>query len=101
MRKCEHLNRYVREFTGRHNVRPMNTVDQMAWMVRRMDGKVLRYKDWVPEGYMPLRWEWISWVLCGNRYLKRSSIISPTPMPTTAGRSAGRLRSSKLHLKDY
>ena len=41
----DHLNRYVSEFAGRHNVRPMNTVDQMAWMVRRMDGKILRYKD--------------------------------------------------------
>ena len=43
----EHLNRYVSEFAGRHNVRPMDTVDQMAWMVRKMDGKVLRYKDLV------------------------------------------------------
>ena len=46
----EHLNRYVSEFAGRHNVRPMDTVDQMAWMVRRMDGKVLRYKDLVGWG---------------------------------------------------
>ena len=43
----KHLNRYVSEFAGRHNVRPMDTVDQMAWMVRKMDGKILRYKDLV------------------------------------------------------
>ena len=43
----KHLNRYISEFAGRHNVRPMDTVDQMAWMVRKMDGKILRYKDLV------------------------------------------------------
>ncbi len=43
----KHLNRYVSEFAGRHNVRPMDTADQMAWMVLKMDGKILRYKDLV------------------------------------------------------
>ena len=40
-----HLNRYVNEFSGRHNQRPSDTVDQMAAMVRGMDGKRLRYED--------------------------------------------------------
>ena len=41
----QHLGRYVGEFAGRHNQRPDDTVDQMASMVRGMDGKRLRYRD--------------------------------------------------------
>ena len=41
----KHLDRYVGEFAGRHNQRPDDTVDQMAAMVRGMDGKRLRYRD--------------------------------------------------------
>ena len=41
----QHLGRYVGEFAGRHNQRPDDTVDQMAAMVRGMDGKRLRYRD--------------------------------------------------------
>ena len=41
----KHLDRYVGEFAGRHNQRPNDTVDQMAAMVRGMDGKRLRYRD--------------------------------------------------------
>ena len=33
------------EFSGRHNVRTFDTIDQMAAMVQGMDGKRLRYKD--------------------------------------------------------
>ena len=40
-----HLNRYVREFTGRHNHREDDTLDQMAAVVRGMDGKRLPYRD--------------------------------------------------------
>ena len=43
----KHLHRYVAEFTGRHNARPLDTIDQMAAMVRGMDGKRLRYDDLV------------------------------------------------------
>ena len=41
----KHLQRYVDEFAGRHNIRPLDTIDQMKSMVRGMDGKRLRYKD--------------------------------------------------------
>ena len=41
----KHLHRYVQEFEGRHNNRPLDTVDQMTTMVRGMDGKRLRYQD--------------------------------------------------------
>jgi transposase-like protein len=40
-----HLDRYVMEFEGRHNQRRADTLDQMAAMVRSMDGKRLRYRD--------------------------------------------------------
>ena len=46
----KHLSRYVNEFSGRHNQRPMNTSDQMTAIARGMDGKRLRYVDLIgPE----------------------------------------------------
>lgn len=39
----EHLDRYVREFSGRHNLRDDDTVDQMAAVFRGMVGKRLKY----------------------------------------------------------
>ena len=39
----KHLGRYANEFEGRHNARPLDTVDQMAAMVRGAEGKRLTY----------------------------------------------------------
>ncbi len=44
---AKHLQRYVDEFAGRHNIRSLDTIDQMTAMVRGMDGKRLRYRDLV------------------------------------------------------
>ena len=41
----KHLNRYVKEFSGRHNQREQDTIAQMSGIVRGMDGKRLRYQD--------------------------------------------------------
>ena len=41
----KHLHRYVNEFAGRHNARPLDTRHPMTDIVRGMDGKRLRYKD--------------------------------------------------------
>lgn len=41
----KHLHRYVNEFSGRHNNRPLDTRHQMSDLVQSMDGKRLRYKD--------------------------------------------------------
>ena len=41
----EHLGRYVNEFTGRHNVRKLDTIKQMESAVQGMEGKRLRYVD--------------------------------------------------------
>ena len=47
---AKHLHRYVDEFAGRHNVRPLDTEVQMSSMVRGAQGKRLRYADLVgPE----------------------------------------------------
>ena len=44
---AKHLNRYVREFAGRHNVRDLDTIDQMVTLARGIVGKRLRYRDLV------------------------------------------------------
>ena len=43
----KHLNRYVQEFAGRHNIRELDTLEQMGTVVRQMDLKRLRYEDLV------------------------------------------------------
>ena len=43
----KHLHRYVTEFEGRHNRRPLDTADQMSRMAKGSDGKRLRYQDLV------------------------------------------------------
>lgn len=41
----KHLQRYVNEFAGRHNSRPLDTRRQMSAVVRNAAGKQLRYQD--------------------------------------------------------
>ena len=43
----KHLHRYIAEFEGRHNRRPLDTADQMGRMAKSADGKQLRYADLV------------------------------------------------------
>ena len=43
----KHLARYVAEFAGRHNVRDLDTIVQMAALARGMVGKRLRYRELV------------------------------------------------------
>ena len=43
----KHLHRYLAEFSGRHNIRPMDTLDQIIAMSDGMNGKRLKYKDLV------------------------------------------------------
>ena len=43
----KHLDRYVSEFAGRHNARPMDTIAQMERIARGMVGNRLRYQDLV------------------------------------------------------
>ena len=41
----KHLNRYLAEFTGRHNDRASDAVDRIGHIVKAMEGKRLRYRD--------------------------------------------------------
>ena len=39
----KHLNRYVREFAAKHNLRNLDTLDIMGAVVTGMGGKCLKY----------------------------------------------------------
>ena len=43
----KHLHRYIDEFLGRHNMRPLDTLQQMAMIAKRMEKAQLRYRDLV------------------------------------------------------
>ncbi len=49
----KHLNRYVGEFAGRHNIRSSDTVDMMRSIVTGMEGKRLRYRDLIADNGLP------------------------------------------------
>ena len=40
----KHLDRYIQEFAGRHNLREQDTIEQLAAISGGMDGKRLRYR---------------------------------------------------------
>lgn len=44
---AKHMQRYVTEFAGRHNVRDEDTIDMMASMAVGLIGKRLMYRDLV------------------------------------------------------
>ncbi|MYD81915.1 MAG: IS1595 family transposase [Acidimicrobiales bacterium] len=44
---AKHLHRYVDEFSGRHNLREMDTLDQMSSVARGLRGQRIRYCDLV------------------------------------------------------
>ena len=45
----KHLDRYVQEFAGRHNLREQDTAKQMQSMRSGMEGKRLRYKQLIKD----------------------------------------------------
>ena len=47
----KHLDRYVTEYEGRHNARPMDTIDQMAAMATGAEGKRLTYAGLIGPVY--------------------------------------------------
>ena len=49
----KHLDRYVGEFAGKHNVRDADTVAQMASLAAGMAGKRLRYQDLIADNGLP------------------------------------------------
>ena len=47
----KHLPRYVAELEGRHNDRPLDTINQMRRIVRSMEGKRLKYSTLTQDTY--------------------------------------------------
>ena len=45
----KHLDRYISEFSGRHNVREQDTEDQMKHLVANLTGKQLLYRDLIQD----------------------------------------------------
>ena len=45
----KHLQRYLYQFTGKHNMRDLDTVDQMATMAASMIGRRLMYRDLIAD----------------------------------------------------
>ncbi len=45
----KHLNRYIQEFAGRHNVRELDTIDQMRDTVARLVGRDLLHRDLIAD----------------------------------------------------
>ena len=49
----KHLQRYVNEFAGKHNLREADTRDQMIALAVGLVGKRLRYRDLIAENGLP------------------------------------------------
>lgn len=49
----KHLDRYVRQFAGKHNLRCLDTIDQMAAVVAAMVGKRLSYDELTEDNGLP------------------------------------------------
>ena len=45
----KHLQRYINEFSGRHNIKNLPIMDQVSWMFRHMAGKRLKWRDLAKE----------------------------------------------------
>ena len=49
----KHLDRYVRQFAGKHNLRPFDTLDQMRLLVRSLAGKRLMRRELIADNGLP------------------------------------------------
>jgi hypothetical protein len=49
----KHLDRYVQEFAGRHNIRDQDTIDQLVSMASGMNAKRLTYKGLTKANGLP------------------------------------------------
>ena len=49
----KHLDRYVQEFAGKHNVRDLDTLDQMRSVVTQLMGRTLPYQRLIRDNGLP------------------------------------------------
>ena len=49
----KHLNRYVQEFAGKHNIRDSGTLAQMQGVVAMLVGRNLLYRDLIADNGLP------------------------------------------------
>ena len=49
----KHLNRYVQEFAGKHNIRDSGTLEQMRSVVARLVGRNLLYRELIRDNGLP------------------------------------------------
>ena len=49
----KHLNRYVQEFAGKHNIRDSGTLEQMRSVVARLICRNLLYSDLISDNGLP------------------------------------------------
>ena len=49
----KHLNRYVQEFAGKHNIRDSGTLEQMRAVVAQLIGRNLLYRDLIADNGLP------------------------------------------------
>lgn len=49
----KHLDRYVRVFAGRQNVREMDTLAHMSALAQGMDGNILHYRELIADNGLP------------------------------------------------
>ncbi len=50
----KHLNRYVNQFAGKHNIRELDTIDQMKSIVQGMVGKRCKFEDLIAKRNHPV-----------------------------------------------
>lgn len=50
----KHLGRYIPEYLGRHNDRPLDAIEQMQNMMRGLNNGKLRYADLTEKDALPL-----------------------------------------------
>lgn len=74
----KHLQRYIDEYAGRHNIRPLATIEQTDTVIKAMNGKRLRYKELIQEES--------AWWNIFSRDLRKTGT---DPLITTGGEQKG------------
>lgn len=57
----KHLNRYVQEFASKHNLRSLDTMEQMRTVASEMGGRSLRYRELIADNGLPSQARLSSW----------------------------------------